>query len=107
MIETTTPITWPRTRTGKLIFKSTDQALIAGRGYFNNPGFIHYLEKEIVRLQGIFNNISKSIRMNLDNTCKLATRLQFNRECLNEALKARRYWEIQRQKEDFVNDGSA
>jgi len=98
---------WPKSRTGKLVFESTTRADFAGRIHFNEPSFIHYLEMEVVRLQRIFNNISKSARMNLNNTCKLATRLQFNREALQTALNSRRAAEMRARKEDYVNGNSA
>jgi len=107
MKKATSIVTWRKTRTGKLILRNTDQAVMLGNSYYWVPDFIHYLEVEVVRLQAIFNKITLSERMNLNNTCKLATRLQFNRECLHTALHARRAAEIKTIKEDFVNGNCA
>ena len=82
---------WPRTRTGKLIFKSTNQALEAALEYFDHPPFIHYLEKETKRLRRLTQKALESKTINLDNTCKLATRMQLNNEALARAYSHRRY----------------
>jgi len=103
MKKATSIVTWRKTRTGKLLLKSTDQAIMLGNSYYWVPDFIHYLEVEVVRLQRIFNGVSRSERMNLNNACKLATRLQFNRECLHTALNARRVAEFRANREDYVN----
>jgi len=103
----TSVVSWRKTRTGKLALNNTDQAVMLGNSYYYVPDFIHYLEMEVVRLQAIFNKITKSERMNLNKTCKLATRLQFNRECLHTALRARRAAEIKTIKEDFINGNCA
>jgi len=81
---------WPRTRTGKLIFKSTNQALEAALEYFDHPPFIHYLEKETKRLKAICKNMMESKRLNLNNACKLAVRLQLNNEALAESYAHRK-----------------
>jgi len=91
---------WPATRTGKLIFTSTNRALEAALEYFDTPEFIFYLEKETKRLKAVCKNMMESKRLNLDNACKLATRMQLNNEALAEsyahrkAMNAFEKWEV-------------
>ena len=81
---------WPTSRTGKLIFTSTNQALKAALEYFDHPPFIYYLEKETKRLRRVVGACLGSRRVNLDNACKLATRLQLNNEALHSAYLHRK-----------------
>jgi len=81
---------WPATRTGKLIFTSTNQALKAALEYFDVPEFIFYLEKETKRLRRKTAKALESKTVNLDNACKLATRMQLNNEALASACAHRR-----------------
>jgi len=93
---------WPTTRTGKLIFKSTNQALEAALEYYDEPEFIAYLEREVRRLRELCKKMFDSPRINLDNACKLATRAQLNSEALQRAYahrKASNYffdWEVRK-----------
>jgi len=83
-------VRWPRTRTGKLIFTSTNRALEAALEYFDTPEFIYYLEVEHRRLTAICKKMLESRSLNLDKACKLATRNQLNREALERAYCHRR-----------------
>jgi len=95
---------WPKTKTGKLIFESTNQALEAALEYFDHPPFIYYLEKETKRLKAICKNMMESKRLNLDNACKLATRLQLNNEALARAYSHRKYQKRFEETEVIEND---
>ena len=107
MDRTTSTVQWPKTRTGRLVFKSTDQAIMAAFGYYNQPDFVHYLEKEVIRLHEILRKALISRRVNLRKTCHLAARAGSNRQCLHKALTTRRNEEIARLKEDYINGNSA
>jgi len=94
---------WPTTRTGKLIFKSTNQALEAALEYFDHPPFIHYLEKETKRLRRLTQKALESKTLNLDNACKLATRMQLNNEALARAYSHRKYQKRFEETEEINN----
>ena len=93
---------WPATRTGKLIFTSTNQALKAALDYFDEPAFVAYLEKETKRLKRKTEKCLGSRTVNFDKACKLATRLQLNNEALHSAYLHRKAaatfedWEVKK-----------
>jgi len=99
-------IGWTKTRTGKLIFTSTNQALEAALEHFDNPDFIFYLEKETRRLKTICVKMLSSKSLNLDNALKLAFRLQVNNEALARAYSHRKY-QAKFEEPEVLNNGDS
>lgn len=82
---------WRRTPNGKLVFTCTEEALMVGVAFFEEPGFIPYLQDEVKRLDQVCVKMFKSPRLNLDKAIKLGVKLQLHRECLLKAYACRRH----------------